>query len=294
MKKKNTIVAGIIMSGGVLALLLFSSGTVKKQYEKFHQERQLNSTGPPSGKTGAPGEGNCTDCHTGNTQDGNNGINELTLSGGGTTFNPGSTQTVTLELTDTGVRNGFQVVALDQNDDMAGSFTITDATNTQMISGLGRTYVTHEQAGTQLSSWSFDWDAPATAEEVTFYVATNKADGANGNSGDVIYLSNHVFTNPSAHLEDEQFNQENEMFTAGYVVDAHAVTLRYSMQEPAKVAFNLINLQGRSMHYEVIGNFEGGQYTENVKLPEFIEDGIYAVTLFINNTTYTKKVLVQH
>lgn len=293
MRRRESITGGVILTGGILAMLVFSSGIVKKQYEKFHEERELNSTGAPSGRTGAPGESNCTECHSGNTQDGNNGANVLSLSGGGTTFDPGNTQTVTLELTDTGTLNGFQVVALDENDDMAGNFTITDATNTQTTSALGRTYVTHQQAGTQLSSWSFDWDAPTTAEEVIFYVATNKADSSLGTAGDVIYLSDHVFTNPSASLEEETIDQEGDVFTAGYVVDENMLTLKYRTDEPAKVAFNLVDLQGRSMHYEVIGNTQPGTFLEKVKLPGFVEDGIYAVTLFVNNKAYTKKVLVQ-
>lgn len=271
---------------------LFMSNRVEFSVDKFHAEK-LNSNGAQSAKTGAPGESSCTTCHSGGSaQDGNNGVNSLTLDGGGTDYDPGITNPMTLTLTDAASKNGFQLVALDENDDMAGSFTITDATNTQQVSNtqLGRDYITHTSSGNSQSTWSFDWEAPTDAADVTFYVATNKTNSSGSSSGDVIYLSSHTFGNPQAFIEEE--SKENADLEVGYNPSNHALLIDFPVVASNDVSINVIDLSGKSVYFNNEGNFETGSYTEKVKLPESIENGIYVVTLFVGNQPYSKKVMV--
>jgi hypothetical protein len=92
-------------------------------------------------------------------------------------------------------RWGFQITALDGNAQAAGQFSITDAVNTQMMTGNNRFYVEHTTQGTQLGTpdsaqWTFDWIAPDTdVGPVTFYVAGNAADGSFSPAGDYIYTN---------------------------------------------------------------------------------------------------------
>lgn len=271
---------------------LFMSNRVEFSVDKFHAEK-LNSNGAQSAKTGAPGESSCTFCHSGNAQDGNNGINSLTLDGGSTDYDPGVTNSMTLSLTDAASRNGFQLVALDENDDMAGSFTITDATNTQQVSNtqLGRDYITHTSPGNSLSTWSFDWEAPSDAGDVTFYVATNKTNSDGGSNGDVIYLSSHSFGNPQASIEEEEPKEETN-FEIGYTPSDHSLLIDFPVVVSNDVSINVIDLSGKSVYFNNAGNFESGNYTEKIKLPESIENGIYVVTLFVGNQPYSKKVMI--
>ena len=52
----------------VLSLTLFSAWVLKDHNPHHFQKYAsiINSGGAPTGKTGAPGEGNCTMCHSGN------------------------------------------------------------------------------------------------------------------------------------------------------------------------------------------------------------------------------------
>ncbi|MDH3892053.1 MAG: hypothetical protein OEV49_13320 [candidate division Zixibacteria bacterium] len=159
-----------------------------------------SSGGPPDVRTGAPGEGLCTDCHGGtvNSGDGSFGVT-ITPPG----LVPGQDYTITVTLGDPGQsRWGFELTALagtDAGSEGAGVFTITDPTNTQLSDGNGnnRDYVKQTSTGTFNGtadgpvSWSFQWTAPLEpAHQVDFYVAGNAANGG-GTSGDYIY-TDHV------------------------------------------------------------------------------------------------------
>ena len=146
--------------------------------------------GSPAGKTGAPGEGNCTQCHAGMV---NSGLATSTLtSSGNNEYIPGNTYNFTLDIQNGSAKNGFQIVVLDSiSNSNAGNLTVTDANNTKLISGNNRSYITHKAPGTSLTNWSFDWTAPATnVGPITFYYAYNVTNNASNSSGDQIYLSN--------------------------------------------------------------------------------------------------------
>ena len=157
---------------------------------------RANSFGPPAGFTHAPGELDCSDCHTTPAQS----SGTLTL-GVPDRYTPGQTYdiTVTHSTADaTRVRWGFQLTALSSADEKAGAFAPADEL-TRVVNGEGpfpaREYIEHTTAGTfpgQLSgaSWSFKWTAPAEdVGPVTFYLAGNQANGDGNSSGDNIYFT---------------------------------------------------------------------------------------------------------
>src|SRR5215207_4458409 len=154
------------------------------------------SAGPPAGFTHAPGELDCSDCHTTPAQSGG-----TLVLGVPDKYTPGQTYdiTVTHASTDaTRVRWGFQMTALDAADQKAGAFAPADD-HTRVINGEGpfpaREYVEHTSAGTfpgQLNgaAWAFKWTAPAQdVGPVTFYLAGNQANGDGNSSGDNIYFT---------------------------------------------------------------------------------------------------------
>lgn len=110
---------------------------------------------------------------------------------------PGETVAVTVTVDNTtppadgsatGRRQGFEVAARDPGNVGAGTFTITDASTSRLLFG-GDPGVTHSISGTTVSSWSFDWTAPAAPGPVTFYAAGNAANGDGFKAGDYIYTT---------------------------------------------------------------------------------------------------------
>ncbi len=150
------------------------------------------STGSPGGRTGSPGDSgqNCTGCHSGSPQSASNWITTNIPPAG---YVPGQTYTITASGTHTGVvKFGFELTAENSQGIKAGTFIITNLTQTKLINQ--NKAVTHLAGGTTPSgntkTWSMNWTAPAQGTgPITFYAALNAANGNGNNSGDVIYLT---------------------------------------------------------------------------------------------------------
>jgi hypothetical protein len=151
-----------------------------------------HSAGPSPGYTGAPGEFTCRQCHSTNPL--NDGVGTLTIEGVPTNYSPGASYTITVRLQHPDRRRwGFQLTALTGALDPGGSFTITDATHTQIKTDEGRSYVEHRTAGTYAgtangASWSVRWTAPAVdSGPIDFYACGNAANNNGASTGDNIY-----------------------------------------------------------------------------------------------------------
>src|ERR1043166_7824931 len=158
------------------------------------------STGPPAGYTHAPGELDCSECHTTPAQ--SSGTITVTAP---QHYTPGVTYdiTVTHATQDPSrVRWGFELTALDSTDSKAGALAPADGF-TQVVNNSGpfpaRQYVEHAIkdgsdgtfSGQQFGAhWTFKWTAPdADVGPVTFYAAGNQANGDKNSSGDNIYFT---------------------------------------------------------------------------------------------------------
>ncbi len=158
----------------------------------------LYGDAPPAGRTGAPGEGDCSSCHGAL----NDGQATLTLTGIPASYIPGTKYTVTFSLTRTGkARWGFELTSLfTTGSAMAGTLEATSNT-TQILTKASRFYVSHLSgsgadgtfAGTADGpvSWTFDWTAPAAGGgSVTFYVVGLACDNDGQDSaGDLTYTT---------------------------------------------------------------------------------------------------------
>lgn len=167
---------------------------------------RANSFGAPLRLTNAPGEQNCTQCHTGSAL--NSGGGTLTITGVPANYSPNQEIDVTVTLSQTGrVRFGFQLTVLDDQGRKAGDITATDTTRTALGNGTVlnnlRQYIGHTLDGTSGSgqnTWSFRWKAPAqSVGRVTFYAAGNAANNNGATGGDLIY-ANSASTQPGATL----------------------------------------------------------------------------------------------
>ena len=146
-----------------------------------------NSSNPPNGRTGAPFDGHCNNCHTGNS----NGYNgTVSISGLPSTISPNTTYNLNIDLTATAgspSRGGFQLVVVDGNNANCGNLAnINGQAGTEFSSG--REYI--EQRGSKAFSggsvdWDFQWTSPASVagNTVKVYFIGNFCNGS-GSSGD--------------------------------------------------------------------------------------------------------------
>lgn len=163
------------------------------------QKAAASAFGPTPTHTNAPGEANCTACHTGFEV--NSGSGEIQISGVPANYSPGQQIEVTVTTTQAdAVIYGFQLTAIDSTGQGVGTFSLSDENppRVQMVPGIvsqtfQRQYVEHTSDGLTngqfgFNSWKFKWAAPATAVgKVDFYAAGNAANSDGGTSGDYIY-----------------------------------------------------------------------------------------------------------
>ena len=248
------------------------------------------STGSPGGKTGAPIDGVCTDCHVGTVQNGSN-MNTVIVSdqnGPVSQYIPGMDYEVTISIATNNAKNGFEIVPLASDNTQAGTVSTLD-NNTQFID-LGTTKrITHDFTGNSLTTWTFAWTAPNTnVGDITFYLATNLTNGNMGGDGDVIYASQHVIGSTASIQEaSEQFGLE-----AIYNKIYSSIQINLNTQESGEVAVNLVDLNGKSVLFERLGKVKSGDHSWKLKLEEHFPKGLYVLHVNVNNDFTTRKVYV--
>jgi hypothetical protein len=160
-----------------------------------------SASGPGGGYANAPGESNCTSCHGGTIITSNNSnLNNILLNGDfhSNGYLPDSTYNITVSYKQSGKSKfGFQVTALDVNNDPIGTFTSSGNRNSKVtanVSGKTRQYIQHTFTGTSgvatdSTNWSFTWKAPnKNVGAVKFYVVVMAANNNSTNdAGDQVY-----------------------------------------------------------------------------------------------------------
>lgn len=145
------------------------------------------TSNPPNNTTGAPGQGNCTSCHSGT----NNSGPATFAIGAPASIAPGATVPITASITGSSMpKFGFAMTVRGSGGTFLGTWQITDPTNTQTVASSQE--VGHKSAGTNQSSWTVSWTAPAVLSgPVTFYAAGLEGNGG-GTSGDNSYTTSAV------------------------------------------------------------------------------------------------------
>jgi hypothetical protein len=147
------------------------------------------STDPPNGKTGAPGDSFCSECHVqpSSTLDGT-----LSVEGFPDAITPNQTYTLTVVNRNTmgdAIRGGFQMTILGPTNTRAGTMASpSNSAAVQMLSG--RQYFEHHPAQNYPDSnvlrWTVQWTAPDLPDSsvVSYYVAGTICNGNFQNTGD--------------------------------------------------------------------------------------------------------------
>jgi hypothetical protein len=155
-----------------------------------------------AGRTGAPGEGTCRDCHDSYALNAGGGSIELSGNMPNWEYNPGQTYSLSIKVARTGTSLfGFGIGAFSATNTNTGNLVVTDPVKTQIkssnVMGLGtRRNVVHQLNGgasADSAIFNFDWVAPLTGP-TTFHFAGVAANGLDTTAGDYVYKSQQVAT----------------------------------------------------------------------------------------------------
>ncbi len=158
------------------------------------------TSAPPDSYTNAPGESNCTSCHSGTALNGGGALNNITLttSTSLTSLLPNTTYNFSLSFNQASrIKYGFQLCVLPSgaNSSSASIGTlIASGSGTQLssTSSPNRTYLMHDASGTSAplasKTWQFQYTTPNIANATPqFYVVINASNNNSSTSGDFIY-----------------------------------------------------------------------------------------------------------
>lgn len=238
------------------------------------------SDSPPTGRTGAPGESNCSGCHFGGTQTGSvdiQGINDNPVV-------PNKTYNVSIVINLTSgssSRAGFQFVALDGNtagSASTGSFSNL-GTNVGTATSGSRTYTQHSgDENAYLGSmvtYTFDWTAPSTStNNISFYTAANIADG-NFASGDLIVFDSDLNIPLPVELQSFKANARNN----------NEVEIVWTTSTERNSQYFEVLRSEDGIDYEIIGKIEAAGYADEMQSYQFIDDR----PIFNKNSFYRLK-----
>jgi len=157
-----------------------------------------SANGPTPSHTNAPGEANCTACHSDFTA--NSGPGNVVLSGIPANYLPNQAFAVTVRVNQAdAVVFGFQMTVVDARGQKIGTYTLPSQMppKLQLVNGLvnniQRQYIEHTVDGIipaqfGFNTWTFTWTAPnRRVGKVGFYAAGNAANSDGGTAGDYIY-----------------------------------------------------------------------------------------------------------
>jgi hypothetical protein len=168
-----------------------------------------NAGGSPGEKTNSAMDGqNCTGCHSGTINSGV-GTAIITTDIPASGYVLGNTYTITL----TGVKAnctkfGFELTAENAMLGKAGTFLITNSTETKFAAGTNNTAVTHKTAGNSGNTtkiWSMDWIASTNTSGSTIFSAALLFANNNGNNN-----GDYTFTT-SLTVNEEIVNAVNDL-----------------------------------------------------------------------------------
>lgn len=195
--RTNVVKTIVLLSAITIAIAGFAG------FSGFYRKAGASVAGPSPSHTNAPGEANCTACHTDFPP--NSGTGNVLISGIPANYLPGQQVPVTVTVNQMdGVRFGFQLTAVDSLGRRAGDLTFPtmEPQPLQVVFGqVGpnkRHYIEHTIDGVTptmfgTKSWTFTWTAPAArVGKIGFYAAGNAANSDGSPSGDFIYTTSNA------------------------------------------------------------------------------------------------------
>jgi len=282
MNKKLLI---LIPMAGIVGLTLMSNAN--ENFEKYHIDEivsltNASSSSLPIGLTGAPGESNCTQCHSGNVLTGTATNGSATLL---SEYEVGQTYTFAVGST-TNTKNGFQMTILDIDGNKAGSF-VAGAANTAIQTGGGKEYINHDSK-TQL--FTFSWVAPSSdMGPLTAYYAMNSTNDNGFNTGDEVFIG--TINIPSAVTNGLTNHQkQDQKINMFFNTKANELNVKYSLKEKANIMVQIVDLSGRIIEEVKLGQKSFGPHNSKINLQNIQTEGIYIVSLFVNNSIFTRKI----
>ncbi len=254
------------------------------------------SDGPPTGRTGAPGELTCYNgsCH--NSFPLNSGPGEAVILANipEAGYVPDSIYTLETRVQHSGMgRFGFQLIAYSpESQGSAGILlTLEDSAGLTVVPDNDRQYILHYDAteATDSTRWRFLWQAPAAASGPVVFYAAFVASNNNGNrQGDYVYTTSQGIT---ADPLTTGTNPGHSLQGLRMVSDTDRLLLHMELQKPLRLETKILDLAGKTV-YTSKEVAPAGYYQSNIPTAGW-SAGIYVLTIRSEYGHVTRKLMIR-
>ncbi|MCH2233767.1 MAG: T9SS type A sorting domain-containing protein [Crocinitomicaceae bacterium] len=283
---KKILLFGSLLGGLALTLSMISNEGTFQKYHSDGSNETASSVNPPAAKTGAPGESNCTGCHSGTAQ---SAAGTVDFTFDGTSYIPSQTYNITISNATAGAKNGFQMTILDDGENAAGTFAAGTGSGTT-TSG-GRNYI-RQTSSVGVTSWTFQWTAPATdMGNLTAYYSYAESNNNGSTSGETVYLGQSTIP-VDATLSLSKYEEIEDQYKVFYNDFTQQLNVEYALYSDANIVIQLIDLNGKLIQEMNLGSQFSGEHLEQINLPSGLQSGLYFVSMFQDNLVFNKKVFL--
>jgi len=240
--------------------------------------------------TGAPGEGNCTACHS-QTVVNSDPLGQLSISvpGSSGVYVPGNTYEVVVSLSYPGrPRFGFSVAARREGVEFlpVGTFSGSPALGLQITD-----FVTHTLASIQGNGsreWRFDWTAPTTAVgKIILYVAGVAANGDADATGDRVYTQSVELLPAATSVAELSLQLRSRVYPNPA---SNQLFIRVGNENDVDLQLELRSLDGALLRRELRKVTPGQDVAVDL---DGIKPAIYLLQLRQGNRTATHRLIVR-
>lgn len=195
--------------------------------------------------TGAPGEGDCTGCHSGKLSNSDPmGAIQILIDSSNGFYEPGKTYPVKVKLNYKGKnRFGFALTTRKKLQ-FAHVGTFLTSPNSEVFNRFE--YVAHSKASINMAdekTWSFNWQAPDSGNaDINFYAAGVVANADNDNTGDIVYKTQVTLKSKASSAIDELALRSNVISV--YPIPAQDIIWLKNIQTNKIEEAELIGIKG--------------------------------------------------
>ena len=244
--------------------------------------------------SGAPGETNCSGCHSSPVNPDQPLLHFEVENGPTTVYKPDSTYLIHLKIKKGGHNKfGFVCTSLDPANAAAGTFSLINTTTTRLFTSGGRKYVSHTPCGADSQdsiAWTYQWKAPSSDKgKIKIYMSMLVANHDQALTGDTTYTRILELNGPPqiVGINDPAFSYRKirvipTVFSEGFTMDFG------SNSQNEVMSFSLYNLQGKL----ILSNTTVKPVLYQ-KVDESIPNGIYILKASYAGKSETYKLVKQ-
>ncbi len=252
-----------------------------------------NETGAFPENTGAPGDLTCgrAPCHNIPNNIGTS-IVSITVDSLGTQYFADSTHKIKVQITDPlTMKNGFEILALDEMNQNVGQWILTVPNKTQIKSGISfpqRKYVTHKASGNMQSEWQISWKAPSvSAGKVTFYAAILSSNNDDTNQNDKVYTTKKEVIFSAQSATNDFANRISFQVYPNPI--SESVNLFLATAQNLALKIQIVDISGHIVFNEN-WQIQSGQNAKMLDL-KALPKGVFTIQLIENQNIVSKKII---